>query len=344
MVTPLASRFAVLPIDDDGDTSKRIKAKNLNKKKEEQPKAQTISSKKPEVKKKNTGTKKKTEQPASAKQKPAKPKNDGSKKKPTSQEQWEQWKLKDAEFVDGHYEDDLQQAMLLSKLDYEEKQDYYDQIKKSSEEEKKGNTKKNKKSNKAQPMSLSQFNQLSDLENQIETIENGGGSGDAAAMVNGKQEPDPEFFERIKTEAKKAFQSEQAEEKRKAREPHIDELISVAQYQDRLEKCYEEITRLKEENYRLQGEVNEVKTRSKKLCHILLQAEMKDKATILVEVHELQRVKNELSDEVSSLVAQLEQEKSKVRALTGGDAKAKDKFLHKRSVRFNAASETTRSK
>ncbi|KAG8247636.1 hypothetical protein J6590_057205 [Homalodisca vitripennis] len=62
MVTPLASRFAVLPIDDDGDTSKRIKAKNLNKKKEEQPKAQTISSKKPEVKKKNTGTKKKTEQ------------------------------------------------------------------------------------------------------------------------------------------------------------------------------------------------------------------------------------------------------------------------------------------
>ncbi|KAG8247634.1 identical protein binding [Homalodisca vitripennis] len=109
--------------------------------------------------------------------------------------------------------------------------------------------------------------------------------------------------------------------------PHIDELISVAQYQDRLEKCYEEITRLKEENYRLQGEVNEVKTRSKKLCHILLQAEMKDKATILVEVHELQRVKNELSDEVSSLVAQLEQEKSKVRALTGGDAKAKDKLL-----------------
>ncbi|KAG8247635.1 identical protein binding [Homalodisca vitripennis] len=107
--------------------------------------------------------------PASAKQKPAKPKNDGSKKKPTSQEQWEQWKLKDAEFVDGHYEDDLQQAMLLSKLDYEEKQDYYDQIKKSSEEEKKGNTKKNKKSNKAQPMSLSQFNQLSDMENQKTT-------------------------------------------------------------------------------------------------------------------------------------------------------------------------------
>uniref|UniRef100_A0A1B6M5C6 G kinase-anchoring protein 1 n=1 Tax=Graphocephala atropunctata TaxID=36148 RepID=A0A1B6M5C6_9HEMI len=323
MVTPLASRFAVLPIDDDGDTSRRIKAKHLNKKKDDQPKVQTnVSNKKPEDKKRNTGTKKKTEQQGSAKQKPAKPKNESSKKKPTSQEQWEQWKLRDAEFVDGHYEDDLQQAMLLSKLDYEEKQEFYDQIKKSTEDEKKV-TKKNKKANKAQPMSLSQFNQLSDSENQADTVENGGG-GDAA-MANDKQDPDPEFFERIKTEAKKAFQSEQAEEKRKAREPHIDEMISAAQCQDRLEKCYEEMARLKEENEKLQEEVIQVKTRNKKLYHILLQGEMKDKAAVLAEVHELQRVKNELSDEVSSLVAQLEQEKSKVRALTGGDTKAKDK-------------------
>lgn len=72
-----------------------------------------------------------------------------------------------SQFVDGHYEDDLQQAMLLSKLDYEEKQDFYDQVKKTSEEEKKNTAKKHKKSNKAQPMSLSQFNQMGENNSQV---------------------------------------------------------------------------------------------------------------------------------------------------------------------------------
>lgn len=72
-----------------------------------------------------------------------------------------------SQFVDGHYEDDLQQAMLLSKLDYEEKQEYYDQVKKTSEEEKKNTAKKHKKSNKAQPMSLSQFNQMGENNSQV---------------------------------------------------------------------------------------------------------------------------------------------------------------------------------
>lgn len=57
--------------------------------------------------------------------------------------------------------------MLLSKLDYEEKQEYYNQIKKISEEEKKSGSKKSKKSNKAQPMSLSQFNQMGEKSNQV---------------------------------------------------------------------------------------------------------------------------------------------------------------------------------
>lgn len=52
---------------------------------------------------------------------------------------------------------------------------------------------------------------------------------------------------------------------------------------------------------------------------------VKDKAEVLVEVDKLQRVRDELSTAVSSLAAQLEQEKSKVRSLTTGDAKGKDK-------------------
>lgn len=46
------------------------------------------------------------------------------------------------------------------------------------------------------------------------------GAGGDASITNGKQEieEDNEFFDKIKTEAKKTFRAEQAEEQRKARE------------------------------------------------------------------------------------------------------------------------------
>lgn len=71
--------------------------------------------------------------------------------------QWEQWKAKDNEYVDGSYEQDLQNAILLSKLDYEEKKNIYKQNKKEATAEKKDNGGKKKK-NKS--MSLEQFNSM----------------------------------------------------------------------------------------------------------------------------------------------------------------------------------------
>lgn len=68
--------------------------------------------------------------------------------------------------ADGTYESDLHQAILQSKLDYEENKELYDQLKKEQEEEGKKPAKK-KKSNKAQPMTLGQFNSLT--ENQVST-------------------------------------------------------------------------------------------------------------------------------------------------------------------------------
>lgn len=52
MVTPIASRFAVLPVDDDGDTSRRITAKSLKKKEAQQSKQQMNSGTKQDTKKK----------------------------------------------------------------------------------------------------------------------------------------------------------------------------------------------------------------------------------------------------------------------------------------------------
>lgn len=53
----------------------------------------------------------------------------------------------------------------------------------------------------------------------------------------------------------------------------IDELISIAQYQDRLQKCDEEISRLKDENNTLKLELVQVKSRNKKLCRLMMEGE-----------------------------------------------------------------------
>ncbi|KAJ9582825.1 hypothetical protein L9F63_022833, partial [Diploptera punctata] len=323
MATAVASRFAVLSIDDDDDFPK----KNQKKKVGESKKPGTGSSQKndPNQKKKNKKDSGKTtsQTNANSKSKGKSGKGDGNKegqkkKNNASQDQWDQWKKKDSEFVDGNYEQDLHQAILLSKLDYEEKRDLYEQLRKDAEEEKKNThvNKKTKKSNKAQPMSLEQFNSLHSepaCENTVtEPVINSNKAG----------EQDEEFFERIKDDTKKALDREQTLELRKAREPFIQEAITIAQFEDTLEKRNKEIKSLKEEVVKLKEELHNVKTRNKKLCNILAQGEMKDKAEVLIEVDRLQRMRDELSSEVSNLHALLEQERSKVRALTS-DTKSK---------------------
>lgn len=115
------------------------------------------------------------------------------------------------QFVDGHFEQDLHQAILLSKLDYEEKKDLYEQFRKDAEEEKRNAGKRNKKSNRSQPMSLEQFNNLySEL-----SCESGMGESVANSKVSEQAE---EFFQRIEDDTKKALDREQTLERRKARE------------------------------------------------------------------------------------------------------------------------------
>ncbi|XP_069677358.1 G kinase-anchoring protein 1-like isoform X2 [Periplaneta americana] len=318
MATAVASRFAVLSIDDDDDFPKRQKKKVENKK-------PGTGNQKPESnqKKKNkkTDSGKATQTNTNAKSKGKSGKGEGNrdgqqqqqqKKKNASQEQWDQWKKKDSELVDGNYEQDLHQAILLSKLDYEEKKELYEQLKKDAEEEKKNASKKNKKSNKAQPMSLEQFNSL-----HSEPV------CEPAPTSKPVSEQDEEFFERIKDDTKKVLDREQTLELRKAREPFIQEAITIAQFEDTLEKRNKEIKSLKEEVVKLKEELHNVKTRNKKLCNILAQGEMKDKAEVLIEVDRLQRMRDELSSEVSSLHVQLEQERSKVRALTSDPKNSK---------------------
>ncbi|CAG2057641.1 unnamed protein product [Timema podura] len=224
----------------------------------------------------------------------------GQKKKPAATaEQWDQWKKKDSEFVDGNYEEDLQQAILLSKLDFEEKKDVYQQLKKDADDDKKSGNKKAKKSNKPQTMSLDEFNNMN-------ATSSGVGENDVE-LASPVDDPDPEFFQRIKDDAKKAIDREQSLEKRKAREPFIQEAITKAQLEDSVERKDKEIIALKEDVVKLKEELHQCGTKQR----------------YLLKWTDCRRVKDELSSEVSSLYAQLEQERSKVRALSASDPKNK---------------------
>ncbi|CAH2049365.1 unnamed protein product, partial [Iphiclides podalirius] len=91
-----------------------------------------------------------------------------------SSEQWEQWKQKDEQLVDGSFETELQQAILLSKLDYEEKKDVYKHLKKEADAENKTNRPEtrtnNKKQKKKTVMSLEQFNDMGEMKDKAEVL------------------------------------------------------------------------------------------------------------------------------------------------------------------------------
>jgi hypothetical protein len=115
------------------------------------------------------------------------------------------------QFVAGNCEQDLRQASLLCKLDYEERNELYEQLRKDDEEEEKNASEEDKVFIKAEPMSPEQFNSLH-LDPVCE-------SGMGESMVNGKvTERDKEFFDRIEDDTKTALDREQTLELRKAQE------------------------------------------------------------------------------------------------------------------------------
>ncbi|KAM3965512.1 G kinase-anchoring protein 1 [Aphomia sociella] len=320
------SRFAGLKIEDDdhpstGDSQKLKKSKTNTAKKPEPPKKEKVK----------TNNKSQT---AIKKKKP--------KQTTPSADQWELWKQKDEELVDGNYESELQQAILLSKLDYEEKKDVYKQMKKEAELEKKtgeqnikAGTKKQKKKN---VMSLDQFNDL--MNNGDEHKYNHEEEKDTNED-NDTPDKDTEFFERIKDDAKSELLKDKINDRVRHRQTLPDEIITRVQFADALEKKDKEIAALRQEIITLKQELLTVKSRNKKLCNILGQGEMKDKAEVLVEVERLRAVQSELTAELAILHTDLEKERSK-----NTDPRTKDKkyATKKKNIRFDVSSEAILAK
>uniref|UniRef100_A0A2A4K2T3 G kinase-anchoring protein 1 n=1 Tax=Heliothis virescens TaxID=7102 RepID=A0A2A4K2T3_HELVI len=319
------SRFAGLKIEDDdyppSDNQKSKKTKvNPAKKIDPSKKPKTIITKPQPV-----------------------PKKKKSKQQPVSADQWELWKQKDEEMVDGNFESELQQAILLSKLDFEEKKDVYKQSKKEAEIEKKvieqsskANAKKQKKKN---VMSLDQFN---DMMNGGEDVKFN--HVDEKCLQEDPKSPDKdtEFFERVKTETKNELLKDKINDRVKNRQPASDEIITRVQFADALERKDREIAKLKEEVVSLKQELFTVKCRNKKLCNILGQGEMKDKAEVLVEVERLRSVQAELTAELASLHTDLEKERSK--NTDPRNNKDKKHTAKKKNIRFDVSSEALLSK
>lgn len=154
-------------------------------------------------------------------------------------------------------------------------------------------------------------------------------------------EVDAEFFDRVEKETKEEITKGKEKDMLKARLNKMDDDITSVQLRVEIEKRDEIISQLRTEVHTLKEELTQVKERNKKLYQILshgeseyheVQLEMrfflitwicmnlfrnsflvKDKASVLAEVAKLQEIRDELTSEVASLHAQLEQERSKTR-------------------------------
>ncbi|XP_018051881.1 PREDICTED: G kinase-anchoring protein 1-like [Atta colombica] len=302
MATAVPSRFAVLSIEDDDYKPKKTQ------------KSATTS-------KNNAKSKGDKSKPQQQQQSNKKKQNKGKKKKTNNDDQqWEQWKQKDTMAVEETFEQELHQAILLSKLAYEEQLVSVAKNEKELEQ----NKKSGKKSKKA-TMSLEEFNSMGTSATIVPTNE----------PTDKSREVDTEFFERIEKETKEEITKGKEKDILKARLNKIDDDITFAQLRVEIEKRDEVIGQLRAEVHMLKEELTQVKERNKKLYQILSHGEMKDKASVLAEVAKLQEIRDELTSEVASLHAQLEQERSKTRT-SSVDVKTSKQTNKKRPASENA--------
>ncbi|XP_041111686.1 G kinase-anchoring protein 1-like [Polyodon spathula] len=237
---------------------------------------------------------------------------------------WQQWKQRDEQLTSELYETDLEKALILSKLEYEEHKKEYENVGTTSPKSKSGGKKDKKKihQGKDKPVRVS----LKDFQ----TEENIG-------HLNKKQEElkpvtvptsDDRFFNKLEDDVSKILLKEKRREQLTSfggiencasndQEPDV----RTEQLKYELEKKDLEIEKLKVVISQWETKYKEVKARNSQLLKMLQLGEMKDKAEILLQVDELMNIKQELSTQVNSLHVALEQEKSKVKGLQSDQPK-----------------------
>lgn len=234
----------------------------------------------------------------------------GAPTAPTA-EQWEQWKKTDSEFTSETYEKDLQEALLESKLAFEKAT--IEGPKNGAESNSRGDKKKKKQKDKPTTMSLEEFNQL-DEEHKSEDVGKSRSQGFEEPKTKiAAEDVDTKFFNTVDSDASKIILKEKVQAE--YTKQYIAENARAVHYEKEISKKDKELTMLRATMKNRDEDLKEVKKRNKQLCHILAQGEMKDKAEVLMTVDQLTQVKDELTEQVTDLMAELEKERSKVHAL-----------------------------
>uniref|UniRef100_UPI003AACBDEB G kinase-anchoring protein 1 n=1 Tax=Centroberyx gerrardi TaxID=166262 RepID=UPI003AACBDEB len=242
----------------------------------------------------------------------------------TPSEGWQQWKQRDEQITSELYEADLEKALILSKLEYEQqKQSNTHTSSPKSRGGKEAGGKKEKKKNQQgkdkKTVSLQDFQAEGSAEHLNKKQEKEEARVANPAPGTGQEE---RFFNKLEDDVSRIVQREkrreqytssQGQEVNTSTEHEPDPRAEQLKYD--LEKKDQEIDKLKKTISQWEGKYKEVKARNAQLLKMLQQGEMKDKAEILLQVEELLNIKEELSSQVTLLHAALEQEKSKVKGL-----------------------------
>ncbi|XP_038625908.1 G kinase-anchoring protein 1 isoform X3 [Tachyglossus aculeatus] len=239
------------------------------------------------------------------------------------EENWNEWRQRDEQFTSEMFEADLEKALLLSKLDYEEHKKEYKNVENASLLPKGVNKKEKKKSHqgKDKPLkvSLKDFQSEANIDHLSKKSEKMSSSQTSS--------PDGGFFNRLEDDVHKIL----IKEKRREQLPDFNETNNsvvlklpqeLALKDGRMERLKLDLEKKDAEIQKLQNVITqwevkykEVKSRNTQLLKMLQEGEMKDKAEILFQIDESQSIKNELTLQVSALHAALEQERSKVKML-----------------------------
>jgi len=284
-----ASKFALLPDDDEDLNKKALRALKNGKTDTKVDNAKTKSKAKKKNKKKNSEA-----------TPPPDPSNGDSNKnekktqpEPSNNEQFSTWLSHDKQVNDEAFAQDLQNAILASKIDHVAES-------KKSQNGPPGMSKQNKKS---ATMTLQDFNNLS--------LNQDANSQPNSNLQTAVTETET-FFEDVEEATKKALNREQIKESLEQRYNHLPDQALLKQYRSILESKDTEIVKLNNTNQMLTDEVEKVKKRYKVFRELLDQVECREKAEVVGENMKLKKVQAEISKELDLLREENEKLKTKV--------------------------------
>ena len=251
-----------------------------------------------------------------------------------SSEPPEEWKERDREQQQDSFTQAMQQAIMLSQLEFEKKEELdaakadlisnglagasLEEVSELSKEERKKAARAGKA---AMTMSLGEFNtgkpsteSTAEAETAQPAVYKHPRHRDRApgeklveekahkvkqdlrgdlgkGVVVGGENKGTNFFSQMDQAALTALNREQMRESFKAQEMAGSESALVANYREKLVEREMELVVARAESQDLKEKLGQAKTRTKKLTEILMQAEMREKTEVLVQVHKLESVR-----------------------------------------------------